>query len=155
MEKTKLDICESKQLKENAIKFYKDLFTFSTNQFHYVIVDGKIWIRGKDVALYLDYKRTDDAIRKHVNETEKITLEKLEILCPPQFAGGIKNNEKNTIYITIDGLTELALKSKKAEAEDLRKFIIKVLLPSVFNNGYYNIELDLDTSFLNKYYERV
>lgn len=54
-----LDIQESKDLKEKATNFYKDLFTFAKTKFNYVIFNGKPWIRGKDAALYLLYKKQE------------------------------------------------------------------------------------------------
>ncbi|ATZ80425.1 Bro-N domain-containing protein [Bodo saltans virus] len=64
-------------LKNKAITFAMNLFTFMGNNFAYVQVGSVFYFRAKDVAEFLGYKDTMQAIRKHVSSEDKITLEEI------------------------------------------------------------------------------
>jgi hypothetical protein len=65
----------------------------------------------------------------------------------------LKKNQKDTIYITLKGLTQLAMGSKQEGAEALRNFILKILLPSISKHGAFDTDLDLDTSYAKPIYK--
>jgi prophage antirepressor-like protein len=133
-----IEVNQEKTLKEKFIDFSKNLFSYAGKKFSYVIVDEQIYFKGKDIAEYLGYVDTKQTLQKHVDESERIPLEKIINL------GGVKMtppiwNEKNAIYITEPGLYELILCSKKEEAKVFKKFVVKELLPSLRKTGSYNL----------------
>jgi prophage antirepressor-like protein len=138
-------------LKGKAIKFIIDTFTFIGIKFAYVIVNDIIYFRAKDVAEFLGYTNPNEAIRDHVSEKYKKTLEELLILqggsetLPPC---KINKNDLKVIYITEAGLYQLIFGSKKKEADEFRQFVFEDILPNIRKNGSYSINDDYikDTS---------
>ena len=55
-----------------VMKFNNDSFSLE-----YVMVDGNPWFKGKEVALMLKYQSTDQAVRIHVDDEDKIKLDDL------------------------------------------------------------------------------
>ena len=49
---------------------------YNSNNVYGIIVDGLLWVRGKDVATILEYANTTTALRDHV-EKQLIKLEEL------------------------------------------------------------------------------
>ena len=79
--------------------------TFITNE-------NEIYFRGKDIASYLQYADTTQAIKYNVDDDDKCKLEELwAVEITP-----LTSNEKNTIYINESGLYSLILGSNKEEA---------------------------------------
>jgi anti-repressor protein len=147
-------------LKGKAIKFILDTFTFIGIKFAYVIVNGIIYFRAKDVAEYLGYKNTNKAIGDHVSEKYKKTFRELlvwgnETLPQKKYS----SQELETIYITEAGLYQLIFGSKKEEADTFRQFVFEDILPNIRKNGTYNIinndhpTLVLNTSTVQSFYE--
>jgi prophage antirepressor-like protein len=146
-------------LKGKAIKFILDTFTFIGIKFAYLIVNDVVYFRAKDVAEFLGYKNTNDAIKTHVPLRDQKTLQ--EIFKPSDLLGleKIKGNTKNTIYITEAGLYRLIFASKKEGAADFQDFIFQDILPNIRKSGSYSLNdnpyptLVLNTSTVQSFYE--
>ncbi len=149
-----IELKQKKKFKKNAIDFANNLFHYGNKNFSFIKTDDEIYFRGKDIAEFLEYENTMQAINLHISEEEKISLgnlidfKHLEFRC-------LKGNEKNTIYITEAGLYELILSSKKEEAKAFKKFITKELLPSLRKTGTYNLNntVNTDISFIKSFYD--
>ena len=91
-------------------------------------IDGKqnIWFKGKDIALALEYKDTDQTIRKNVYEEDKKTI-------PVHQTG----RDHWHIFINESGLYSLLLKSKLPEAKKFKRWVTSEVLPSIRKYGYY------------------
>jgi prophage antirepressor-like protein len=153
-------------LKGKAIKFVIDVFTFVGIKFAYVIVGDVIYFRAKDVAEFLGYIDTEQAIRKHVSAKYKFTLGQLlsklntEKSKPVESTGldfnentKLEGNAKSTIYITEAGLYQLIFGSKKEEADEFRQFVFEDILPNIRKNGSYSISSFVkDTSFATSFF---
>jgi prophage antirepressor-like protein len=179
-------ISESKDLKDSAIEFYNDIFTFAEKKFNYVILNNVPYFRGKDIGLFLGYKDTDSVIRDNVDEDDKIKLKDIleseEVQKMLTCSNNIKNENSipgknpgqnfipgknpgmniqylkklktNTIFLNKTGLTDIIWGSRKEEAIKLKKFISKDLLPTLFKTGHFDMNLDLDTSYVKiSFYE--
>ena len=87
----------------NLVKvFEKDNFKVRT-----IIKDNEIWFVGKDVAEALGYSDTNQAIRKHIDEEDKLTRQ----------IDGI--GQKREMYIINEsGLYSLVLSSKLPTAKE-------------------------------------
>ena len=94
-----------------------------------VEVDGEPWLVGKDVAAALGYSDTDQALRKHVDEEDKLTR---------QFNGSGQN--RNMTIINESGLYSLVLSSKLPGAKKFRRWVTSEVLPSIRKTGHYTVK---------------
>lgn len=106
----------------NLVKvFEKDNFKVRT-----IIKDNEIWFVGKDVAEALGYSDTNQAIRKHVDEEDKLTRQ----------IDGI--GQKREMYIINEsGLYSLVLSSKLPTAKEFKRWVTSEVLPSIRKTGSY------------------
>ena len=94
----------------------------------YVDEDCNVWFKGKEVAQNLGYKKTRNAIEKHVSKKYKKEA-------PIQ---GPLGGEQNCIIINEPGFYELVFKSKLPTAIFFRDWVFSIVLPSIRKYGYYN-----------------
>ena len=94
----------------------------------YVDEDCNVWFKGKEVAQNLGYKKTRNAIEKHVSKKYKKEA-------PIQ---GPLGGEQNCIIINEPGFYELVFKSKLPTAIFFREWVFSIVLPSIRKYGYYN-----------------
>ena len=85
-----------------------------------VRIDGQAWFVGKDVAEALGYTDTDQAIRNHVEEEDKLTR---------RFNGSGQN--RNMTIINESGLYSLILGSKLPKAKEFKHWILDEVIPSL------------------------
>ena len=121
------------------------------------VIDNKdvIWFKAKDIALYLGYSNTKDAIKRHVKDKYKNNLNNIVVENRGRENCPLKPNEANSIYITECGLYELVFKSKLPNTELFREWVIEDVLPSIRKTGKYIIIeqpklLDKQISLLNE-----
>lgn len=88
--------------------------------------DGEPWFVGKDVAEILGYKDTSDAMKKHVDNDDKLTR---------QFADSGQNREM--YIINESGLYSLILSSKLPQAKAFKHWVTSDVLPSIRKTGGY------------------
>ncbi len=103
-----------------------------------VIIDGKPWFVGKDVAVALNYANPRDALAKHVPNKFK---RKSQIATP----GGVQ--EMTVINET--GMYKLILRSKLPKTEEFSDWVCEEVLPSIFRTGSYtlpNVATNLEQS---------
>ena len=87
--------------------------------------DG-IYFVGKDVAEVLGYTDTTQALRKHVDDEDKLTR---------QFNGSGQN--RNMVVINESGLYSLVLSSKLPSAKRFKRWITSEVLPALRRQGGY------------------
>ena len=121
----------------------------SNSQIQGICINGDPWFRGKDVAMFLGYANTKQAIRVHVDEDCKKILSDLLATVnerglpdsPPKSRGlpdtPLDANAKNSIFINDVGLYSLILSSQKPEAKAFRKWVTSEVLPSIRKTGAY------------------
>lgn len=91
-----------------------------------VNIDGEPWFVGKDVAEILGYSDTSDAMKKHVDDDDKLTR---------HFAD---SGQKRAMYIINEsGLYSLILSSKLPNAKRFKRWVTSEVLPSIRKNGGY------------------
>ena len=91
-----------------------------------IVKDGEPYFVGKDVADILGYADTDQAIRKHVDEEDKLTR---------RFNGSGQNREMT--IINESGLYSLILSSKLPAAKKFKRWVTSEVLPSIRKTGSY------------------
>ena len=94
----------------------------------YIDEDCNVWFKAKEVAQILGYKKTRNAIEKHVSKKYKKEA-------PIQ---GPLGGEQNCIIINEAGFYELVFKSKLPTAIFFREWVFDKVLPSIRKYGYYN-----------------
>ncbi len=98
-----------------------------------------LWFRAKDIALYLGYLDTINAIKQHVKDKYKTKLCNIEASnrgvsnTPLTYRGGdsppLPAHAKNTTYITDCGLYQLIFKSKIPTSELFTEWIVEEVIP--------------------------
>lgn len=91
-----------------------------------VEIDGDPWFVGKDVAAALGYSDTDQALRKRVEEEDKLTR---------RFDGSGQNREMT--IINESGLYSLVMSSKLPGAKKFKRWITSEVIPSIRKHGAY------------------
>jgi very-short-patch-repair endonuclease len=78
---------------------------------------GKLWFRGKDVALMLGYSNTctAKAVKMHVHEND--CCKRSELPADKE----VTHNQRKSKYINVHGVTALICKSRLPNANDLAK----------------------------------
>jgi len=94
------------------------------------------YFKGREVASLLGYKSPANAIQRHVQLEDKVTIEKLE---------GVRNIHASkidplTIFINESGLYSLILSSKLPQAKEFKKWITTEVLPSIRKTGKYVVD---------------
>ena len=109
--------------------------------------DNVVWFKGRDVALILGYSNTRVALKKHVDEEDKMKMNEL--------MGGSKNDtllnsQPHSVFINESGLYCLVLRSKLDGAKKFKKWITKEILPSIRTSGSYSVKKEIDTEKLRE-----
>lgn len=102
--------------------------------------DWEVYLKGSEVAKYLGYADTEQAISEHVDEENKCTFLKLCELFGQVQNTGQKNIDKKTIFITLPGFFNLIHHSKKILARKIKKWIDNEVLPSLVKTGTYTMQ---------------
>lgn len=108
---------------------YQSYKTFSNNEFGEIRVlqiNNEPWFVGKDVAIILGYKDSDQAIRKHVDEEDKLNR---------QIKG--LGQSRNMKVINESGLYSLILSSKLPSAKKFKRWVTSEVLPAIRRTGGY------------------
>jgi len=91
-----------------------------------ILLNGKPWFIGKDIAVALGYARADNAIRKHVDDEDKLMH---------QISASGQN--RNMLIINRSGLYSLILSSKLETAKKFKRWITNDVLPTLEDTGMY------------------
>lgn len=113
-----------------------NLQIFNSEEFGSVrtmVIDNEPWVVGKDVAEILGYKDTSDAMRRHVDDEDKLTR---------RFTDSGQNREM--YIINESGLYSLILSSKMPNARKFKHWVTSEVLPSIRKHGAYMTEQTLE-----------
>ena len=88
-----------------------------------------VWFKAKEVAQILGYKKTRNAIEKHVSKKYK-----KEALVQGPLGG-----KQKCIFIKEAGFYELVFKSRLPAAKMFREWVFDKVLPSIRKYGYYRM----------------
>ena len=103
-----------------------------------VMVNEEPYFVGRDVAEILGYKDTSDALRKHVDDEDKLTR---------RFADSGQNREM--YVINESGLYSLILSSKLPSAKRFKKWVTSEVLPAIHKHGLYATDKVIDNILNN------
>ena len=114
----------------------------------YIDEDCNVWFKAKEVATILGYKKTENAIKRHVSENHKKTfllscqceshgqVIKDKKSCPPETGGQVQG--RWIIFLDEPGFYELVFRSRLPAAKMFREWVFSKVLPSIRKYGYYN-----------------
>ena len=107
-----------------------------------VKIERKFWFKAHDIAVFLDYRDPDDAVRRHVPPEARKQWSELR---PRNIPGAsLPHNWKpHTILISEDGLYRLFCRSTKPKAIMFEKWVFDDVLPTLMETGTYTIETHL------------
>jgi anti-repressor protein len=110
------------------------LFNFNNQKVRTLIINNQPYFVGKDVAEILGYGDTNQAIRKHVDDEDKLTR---------QFNGSGQNrtmtviNESGLYDLIFDASRQSNNPEIKARAKKFRHWVTSEVLPSIRKHGAY------------------
>lgn len=96
-------------------------------QIRSLMIEGEPWFVGKDVAGALGYKDHTNALKRHVDDEDKIR--EWQIATP----GG----KQNLVIINESGLYSLILSSKLPNAKKFKRWVTSEVLPAIRKTGNY------------------
>lgn len=116
-----------------------ELKIFNNDEFGEVritTIDNEPYFVGKDIAVALGYKDTSDALKRHVDDEDKLTR------CFTD-----SGQSRQMIIINESGLYSLTLSSKLKSAKKFKRWITSEVLPTIRKTGGYinNDEIFIET----------
>lgn len=93
-----------------------------------VDINGEPWFVGRDVCSALEYKDASDALKRHVEEDDKLTR-----------CFTVSGQRRNLIVINESGLYSLIFGSKLESAKRFKHWVTSEVLPSIRKTGGYAI----------------
>lgn len=103
---------------------------FNSNEFgelRTIIIENEVYFVAKSVATALGYKDTADAIRKHIDEEDKLRWQIADT-----------GQKRETYLINESGLYSLILKSKMPSAKKFKRWVTSEVLPQIRKTGSYD-----------------
>ena len=99
------------------------------------MINGEPYFVGKDVAEILGYKDTSDAMRRHVDDEDKLTR------CFTD------SGQSRVMYVINEsGLYSLILSSKLPTAKRFKRWVTSEVLPAIRRHGLYAVDDMLNKS---------
>jgi very-short-patch-repair endonuclease len=119
---------EKNEIVDTKIDSNNNLFSFNNKGLKVVHVGDEIWFKGKDVAKILEYTDFKQAVRKNIDDDDKITAKKLRKLENIKEIEKLKGEQPHTIFINFNGFRNILIKSRKPMSIPLaEKFNIDLL----------------------------
>lgn len=103
-------------------------FTFNCAEVRTITEGEVIWFVGKDVATILGYSDTDQALRKNVEDEDKLT----------RLIDG-SGQSRNMILVNEAGVYSLILSSTLPMAKQFKRWVTHEVLPSIRKQGFYSL----------------
>ncbi|MCC8168791.1 MAG: phage antirepressor KilAC domain-containing protein [Oscillospiraceae bacterium] len=104
-----------------------------------IVIDGEMWFVGKDVALALGYKDTNNALKSHVDSEDSMGW---QIATPSRGTQNVK-------VINESGVYSLILSSCLESAKKFKHWITAEVIPSIRKHGVYMTDNLLDAVIAN------
>lgn len=90
------------------------------------VIDGEPWFVGKDVAAALGYRDTSDAMKKHVDDDDRLSRQFTE-----------SGQGRSMYVINESGVYALVFGSKLPRAKEFKRWVTHEVLPSIRKHGAY------------------
>lgn len=120
------------------------VYDFEGKNVRTMVLNEEPWFVGRDIAEALEYKKTRNAIERHVDDEDKQTL--LWRDCPE--TGRTKiwkgNDHSNKVIINESGMYSLIMGSKLDSAKRFKHWVTSEVLPSIRKHGAYMTDSTLE-----------
>ena len=124
--------------KENSMNELQIFENAMFGKIRTVVIDKEPWFIGKDVATALGYKDTSDALKKHVDEEDKLTR---------RFADSGQIREM--YVINESGVYSLVFSSKLPTAKAFKRWVTREVLPAIRKHGGYMTPEKVEEALMN------
>jgi hypothetical protein len=142
---------------EVLIDFLNNSFSYDNKKFFIIKKSKHLFLRTKELAEYFNYENIHNAIKDHIDDKYKFSLEQIiKFLQIPKY---IQKNEKNAIYTSLKGLYQfidyIKKGKEKEKAKKFTEFIFTEFIPLIYYKHNYNTEppLILNTSFVKCFHD--
>lgn len=105
------------------------LFNFENHEVRSLLINDEPYFVGKDVADVLGYADTNQAIRKHIDNEDRLTR---------RFDG--TGQSRDMTIINESGLYSLVLSSKLPSAKKFKRWVTSEVLPALRKTGQYQVK---------------
>ena len=109
-------------------------FNFEDLPVRKIEVDGEPYFLGKDVAEILGYTRSDNAIRNHVDDEDKLTH---QVSASGQKRNMVIINESGLYSLIFDAAKQSKNESIRKKAKRFKRWVTEDVLPSIRKHGIY------------------
>lgn len=106
-----------------------------------VEIDGEIWFVAAEVCALLDIKNVSDAVAS-LDDDEKLISELIR-----------SGQSRKVNLVNESGLYNLVFRSSKPGAKQFRKWITKVVIPSIRKTGSYGVERLATPNFMVRFHD--
>ena len=110
-----------------------ELVSFNNVKFFTVTINSKTWTRAKEVCKALEYRRkTGNIVRDHCsreNYAQMYQLSSVTVTVTPM--KWPLDSQKTDLYISEEGMYELAFTSNQEKAKKFKKYCCNVLFPQI------------------------
>ena len=130
---------ESKEEKDTKLQIFNNEEFGELNVINF---ENKKWFIGKYVADTLGYLDTKSAIRDHVDDEDKLLIQKGQITT-------LEIPNRGMTIINESGLYSLILKSKLPQAKKFKRWVTNEVLPKIRTTGGY---VDNSNKFVDNYF---
>lgn len=110
-----------------------------------LIINDEPWFVGKDIASILGYTKPQNAIANHVDEDDTLKQGIMDKL----------GRSQQTTLINESGLYSLILSSKLPSAKKFKRWVTSEVLPQIRKNNSYSMNINSNSTFLDKLLDRV
>lgn len=93
------------------------------------VVNGEPWFVGKDAAQLLGYRDTSDALKRHVDDEDKLSRRFTD-----------SGQSRQMYIINESGLYSLILSSKMPTAKKFKHWVTAEVLPAIRRHGLYAVD---------------
>lgn len=101
-------------------------------------VQGKVWLKGVEVAKVLGYQDPNAAIRKHINDdTRRARLQQLQ-LTTSSFLAKASRADREAWWINEPGIYDLVLACQTSLGDTFRAWLTGEVLPKLRQTGTYS-----------------
>jgi prophage antirepressor-like protein len=129
----------------SLIDVEQQIFQFEGHKFLAFFVekdegDWDVYLKGSEIAKYLNYVDDKQAIRDHVDDDNKLTFFQFNELFPMVKKTIPKNMDKKTIIINLSGFFNLVHESKKPFAKKIKRWLDNEVMPALIKYGTYTMQ---------------
>ena len=111
-------------------------FNFEDLPVRKIEIDGEPYFLGKDVAEILGYTRSDNAIRNHVDDEDKLTH---QVSASGQKRNMVIINESGLYSLIFDAAKQSKNESIRKKAKRFKRWVTEDVLPAIRKTGTYQV----------------